>query len=184
MHVPDGVYDRGRTATNRREAQVVAERVVAHLERRQRRSVGVIAFNVAQAERDRRGARPPAHRAPRARAALHAATASTRVFVKHLESVQGDERDVIVFSVGYGRDAEGKFPMNFGPLNKDGGHRRLNVAVTRAREHVEVVCSVPPSDFTLEDAQQAPRAAAAQALSRVRPRARDADARRLAAGRR
>src|SRR5207248_6681983 len=73
------------------------------------------------------------------------------VFVKHLESVQGDERDVIVFSVGYGRDADGKFTMNFGPLNKDGGFRRLNVAITRARELVEVVSSVHASDFTLSE---------------------------------
>ena len=73
------------------------------------------------------------------------------MFVKHLESVQGDERDVIVFSVGYGRDVDGKFTMNFGPLNKDGGYRRLNVAVTRARELVEVVSSVRAADFSLSD---------------------------------
>jgi hypothetical protein len=80
------------------------------------------------------------------------------VFVKHLESVQGDERDVIVFSIGYGRDADGKFTMNFGPLNKEGGYRRLNVAVTRARELVEVVSSVRAGDFTLsESAGRGPR---------------------------
>ena len=60
------------------------------------------------------------------------------MFVKNIESVQGDERDIIIMSVGFGRDVEGKFTMNFGPLNKDGGHRRLNVAVTRARELVDV----------------------------------------------
>ena len=71
------------------------------------------------------------------------------VFVKHLEAVQGDERDVIVFSVGYGFDEARRFTMNFGPLNKEGGYRRLNVAVTRARELVELVSSVRASDFSL-----------------------------------
>ena len=55
------------------------------------------------------------------------------LFVKNLENVQGDERDVILFSVAFGPDAEGKLSMNFGPLNRDGGWKRLNVAVSRAR---------------------------------------------------
>ena len=118
------------------------------------RSVGVIAFNTAQAnaiaeeldllkiehpelEQHFRGDRLDA------------------VFVKHLEAVQGDERDVIVFSVGYGRDADGRFTINFGPLNKDGGQRRLNVAVTRARERVELVASVRAHDFQLSDSASA-----------------------------
>jgi hypothetical protein len=148
-YVPDGVYDRGKTATNRREAQVVAQRVMEHLLERTG-SVGVIAFNAAQAtaiseELDLLKMRHPA---------LEEHFRGTRldaVFVKHLEAVQGDERDVIVFSVGYGPDAEGKFTMNFGPLNKDGGQRRLNVAVTRARERVELVASVRSHDFQLSE---------------------------------
>jgi len=63
-------------------------------------------------------------------------------FVKNLENVQGDERDVMIFSVGYGRDENGKLTMNFGPLNREGGQRRLNVAITRARQRVEVVSSI------------------------------------------
>jgi hypothetical protein len=71
-------------------------------------------------------------------------------FVKSLESVQGDERDVIIFSIGYGPDEAGKITTNFGVLNKAKGWRRLNVAITRARERIEVVSSVraanlPPS---------------------------------------
>jgi superfamily I DNA and/or RNA helicase len=61
------------------------------------------------------------------------------LFVKNLENVQGDERDVIILSVGYGRDSNGRFAMNFGPLNRDGGARRLNVAVTRARSLLYLV---------------------------------------------
>ena len=63
-------------------------------------------------------------------------------FVKNLENVQGDERDVIFFSVGYGYDQQGQMAMNFGPLNKPGGERRLNVAVTRAREKVVLITSI------------------------------------------
>ena len=71
-------------------------------------------------------------------------------FVKNLENVQGDERDVIFFSVGYGRDQQGNITMNFGPLNKPGGERRLNVAVTRAREKVVLVTSIKATDIDPE----------------------------------
>ena len=150
-HVADGIYDRGRSATNRREAQVVAQRVVDRLRDGSGRSLGVIAFNSTQAaaiseELDLLRAQHPDLEP------LFAGDRLDAVFVKHLEAVQGDERDVIVFSIGYGRDAKGSFTMNFGPLNKDGGQRRLNVAVTRAREQVEVVASVRSVDFTLSEA--------------------------------
>jgi hypothetical protein len=68
-------------------------------------------------------------------------------FVKNLENVQGDERDVIFFSVGYGYDQNGLITMNFGPLNKPGGERRLNVAVTRAREKVLLITSIKDLDI-------------------------------------
>ena len=74
-------------------------------------------------------------------------------FVKNLENVQGDERDVIVFSVGYGRDSAGKLAMNFGPLNNRGGERRLNVAVTRARERVILVSSIRGADIDVARTQ-------------------------------
>jgi very-short-patch-repair endonuclease len=63
-----------------------------------------------------------------------AAQTREKLFVKNLENVQGDERDIIFFSITYGPDAAGKTTMNFGPLNGEGGHRRLNVAISRARE--------------------------------------------------
>ena len=73
------------------------------------------------------------------------------VFVKSIETVQGDERDVILVSVGYGPQvAEGRLTsMNFGPVNKDGGERRLNVLFTRARLSCEVFCSFDPEDIDL-----------------------------------
>lgn len=158
VHVPDGIYDRGKTGVNRVEALAVAERVVHHLQEgvaavssgRRARSVGVIAFNTQQAtaiseELDRLVLHHPAIES------LMGGDRLENTFVKHLEAVQGDERDVVIFSVGFGYDPQGKFTMNFGPLNKAGGRRRLNVAVTRAREKVELVTSVLAKDFRLTD---------------------------------
>lgn len=73
------------------------------------------------------------------------------VFIRNLESVQGDERDTIILSVGYGFDYNGKFSMNFGPLNKVGGERRLNVAITRARYNLKVVASFLPTDMRVDN---------------------------------
>jgi len=70
-----------------------------------------------------------------------------RCFVKNLERVQGDERDAIILSVGYGKDRSGKLPYRFGPLLTDGGERRMNVAVTRARNRMTVVSSFSPVDM-------------------------------------
>ena len=75
------------------------------------------------------------------------------LFIKNIENVQGDERDFIIFSVGYAPDAKGKMSMQFGSLNTQGGENRLNVAVTRAREKVFVVSSILPNQLRVEDAQ-------------------------------
>ena len=72
------------------------------------------------------------------------------LFVKNLENVQGDERDVILFSTGFSANADGVLPLNFGPLNRSGGERRLNVAVTRARRRVMVFSSFEPEDLRVE----------------------------------
>ena len=150
IHVPDGVYDRARSRTNRVEARRVAERVIEHLRTKSERTVGVVAFSVAQAEAitdeldSLRSANPDLDQ-------HFAGDRLDGVFVKNLESVQGDERDVVIFSVGYGYDEHRKFHQGFGPLNKEGGHRRLNVAVTRARQQVDVVTSVRCSDFDLAE---------------------------------
>ncbi|SRR5579875_176035 len=146
FHVPDGVYRRGTARDNPREAELVVDRVV-HWARHSLDNpasavtLGVVAFSEPQAEAielalDRRRQQLPE---------LDAFFSDDRLdgfFVKSLENVQGDERDVIVFSVGYGRDEAGKLTMNFGPLNRAGGERRLNVAITRARRRVELVASI------------------------------------------
>ena len=72
------------------------------------------------------------------------------LFIKNLETVQGDERDTIIFSIGYAKDANGIFRMNFGPLSRNGGERRLNVAVTRARYQLKLVGSILPTDINVD----------------------------------
>ncbi|WP_116450241.1 DUF4011 domain-containing protein [Blastococcus litoris] len=73
------------------------------------------------------------------------------LFVKNLENVQGDERDVVLFSTGFSPNASGELPLNFGPLNRVGGERRLNVAVTRARRQVVVFSSFDPEQLRAEE---------------------------------
>ena len=70
-------------------------------------------------------------------------------FVKNLENVQGDERDVIFISVGYGRNSSGRVNQNFGPLNKEGGERRLNVLISRAKQRCEVFTNLHAEDIRL-----------------------------------
>ncbi len=144
---PDGVFDRGRTAKNVVEARRVVDVLVDELHRDPSNSIGVVAFSVAQQqaiedEWERRIRMDPTLEVLAGHGRLHG------LFIKNLETVQGDERDVIVFSIGYGRDESGRMLMNFGPLNREGGWRRLNVAVTRARRRVVVVSSIRAEDIT------------------------------------
>jgi hypothetical protein len=146
VHVPEGVYDRGGTRSNLREAEKVADLVFEHFKRYPKKTLGIVTFSVAQMETiadaiDRRLKERPEfdHFFKEDRLG--------GFFIKNLENVQGDERDVIFFSVGYGFDHHGQITMHFGPLNKPGGERRLNVAVTRAREKVVLITSIKSSDI-------------------------------------
>ncbi len=133
VHVPDGVYDRGGRRDNVREAERVVGLIEEHLRRFPEQSLGVVTFNIAQADTIENHL----EQFRRQNSELERYFAPDRFekfFVKNLESVQGDERDVLIFSVGYGKDKFGRLTMNFGPLNGAGGERRLNVAVTRARK--------------------------------------------------
>jgi very-short-patch-repair endonuclease len=139
-----GVYDRAGSQQNRIEAEALVAEVTARLRdpALARRSIGIVTFSRAQQTliEDLLDA---ARRAdPSLEAAL--AVADEELFVKNLENVQGDERDVILFSICYGPDAAGKIYENYGPLNLHGGERRLNVAVTRARRELIVFSSVGP----------------------------------------
>ena len=147
-YVPDGVYDRGGARNNPREAEVVADIVFSHLAEHPDKSLGVMTFSISQMNtvKDEIEARLAEH--PEYEKLLQE-DRLRGFFVKNLENVQGDERDVMVISVGYGYDKGGAMTMNFGPLNMEGGERRLNVAVTRAREKVILVSSIKSSDIDL-----------------------------------
>lgn len=135
-----GVYDRGGRRDNWIEAEAVAQRVLHHFATRPGRSLGVVALSQAQAS----AIELAVQQARLARPELDHCFTESRLdgfFVKNLESVQGDERDVMIMSIGYGPDERGQLGLNFGPINKEGGWRRLNVAVTRARYRMEVVSS-------------------------------------------
>ncbi len=79
----------------------------------------------------------------------------TSIFVKNLENVQGDERDIIIFSIGYAKNEYGKVVAHFGPLSNEGGENRLNVAITRAKEKVYVVTSIEPEELNVEGTKNA-----------------------------
>ncbi|MBR1836401.1 MAG: hypothetical protein IJ783_03860, partial [Kiritimatiellae bacterium] len=143
VKVEDGLYDRSGTRTNRKEAEAVAAAVVERMldPAFAGKSCGVVTFSMAQQNLiedlvdDAVAAHPELQR-------FFDRSQAEPFFVKNLENVQGDERDAIYFSIGYAPDASGAFAMNFGPLNRPGGERRLNVAVTRAKEEIVVFTSI------------------------------------------
>ncbi|MEH2195366.1 MAG: DUF4011 domain-containing protein [Nostoc sp.] len=151
-HVPDGVYDSGGSSTNRREAQVVAQLALEHFQRfSTEQSLGIIAFSEAQADAIREQIEILGKNHPNLE--KFCSDNSPEFFLKALENVQGDERDAIILSVGYARNSQGKLFLNFGPLNRKGGERRLNVAVTRAKSKITLVSSIVASDIDLTRAK-------------------------------
>lgn len=147
-HITNGVFDRGRSRTNRQEARTVAEAMLEHARCTPRLTLGVGTFSVAQRDAILDELELLRRDHPETED-FFSVTAAEPWFVKNLENIQGDERDVIFISVGYGRDADGYFSMNFGPLNREGGERRLNVLITRARERCVVFSSITADDVDL-----------------------------------
>jgi hypothetical protein len=141
----NGFYDKGKTRQNKAEAKAVIDEITKRLldENLRKRSMGVITFSSVQQAiiedmlSDLFIAKPELE--------TLALECDEPLFIKNLENVQGDERDVILFSIGYGPDANGNVSMNFGPLNRLGGERRLNVAVSRARYEM-IIYSTLKSD--------------------------------------
>lgn len=147
VHVENGVYDRGGNKTNKKEAESIALLVIDHFRYHHNQSLGVIAFSEAQASAIEteltilRNANPLYEQ-------FFQEGAHEEFFIKSLENVQGDERDVIFLSIGYAKAADQTFHYNFGPLSKPRGERRLNVAVTRAKYHMKLISSLRPSDLS------------------------------------
>lgn len=148
QHV-NGTYDRGSTRQNRAEAEAIVREIKARLmdPAAAQRSIGVVTFNSNQQSliedllNDLFKENPTLE--------TLALECDEPIFIKNLENVQGDERDVILFSVGYGPDRTGRIALNFGPLNRDGGWRRLNVAVSRARYEMKVFSTLRSDQIDL-----------------------------------
>ncbi len=147
-HLPDTQYDRGRSRTNRKEAAAVAAHVMEHSRLSPGLTLGVAAFSSAQRE----AIQDELERLRRQDLSCEVFFndhPKEPFFVKNLENVQGDERDVIFISIGYGRDAGGQVAMNFGPLTAEGGERRLNVLITRAKRRCHVFTNLRAADIDL-----------------------------------
>lgn len=151
-YVENGVYHRTGSRTNPVEAETVVREVVKLLQDPgfNGKSLGIVTFSTAQQTLIEDMLDEERRRHPDIEKFFDPAIKEP-VFVKNLENVQGDERDVIFFSICYGRDPAGTFLMYFGPLNVDKGERRLNVAITRAKEQIVVFSSVHADEFNLSN---------------------------------
>jgi superfamily I DNA and/or RNA helicase len=163
----DGVYDKGGKRDNRGEGEAIVARVAEHARAHPALSLGIVTFSFAQ----RNLITELLELARRSDAALDGFLREGQaedVFVKNIENVQGDERDVILVSVGYGPTVPGGrlASMSFGPVNGEGGERRLNVLFTRARVRCEVFASFDPGDIDPARARRGP--AHPQAVPRLR----------------
>ncbi|HWQ65827.1 MAG TPA: DUF3320 domain-containing protein [Methanospirillum sp.] len=155
IRMVDGIFDRGRTRTNKKEAEAVVSEIIHRLKNPSTalNSIGIVTFNERQQdliisllEKARQNHPDIEH--------FFSEERPDSLFVKNLENIQGDERDIILFSVGYGPDIHGRISLNFGPLNRDGGERRLNVAITRARKEIVLFSSLRPEQIDLTRTQK------------------------------
>ena len=150
LHEVGGIY---QDRANEAEADKVVEIVAELLSRPKPPSIGIACFNLVQRDLiierlDEKADEDAAFARQLSEARQRSGAGSFEgLFVKNLENVQGDERDHIIISTTYGPDATGKFRRTFGPLGQAGGGRRLNVLITRARERVHVVTSIPSSVY-------------------------------------
>lgn len=141
-HLPGARYDKGGSRTNRVEAEALVKELIERLRSPDgmSHSYGVVTFSLAQQQLVENLLDEERRKYPEVEVHFNddPPFEGEPVFVKNLENVQGDERDVIYFSICYGPDETGRVAMSFGPLNRNGGERRLNVAITRAKHEVVV----------------------------------------------
>lgn len=145
-HVPWMPGTAGVAGSSSAEVERVVDLVIEHAETRPEESLGVIAMGIKHADRIDAAVRERL----RDRADLESFFSEAqeeRFFVKNLERVQGDERDAIIMSIGYGKSADGRMLYRFGPINTQGGERRLNVAVSRAKRRMTLVSSFSSADL-------------------------------------
>src|SRR3989344_683395 len=128
VYARNSIYDRGKSRKNKEEAKIVVDTYRKLRKAYPKYSVGIVAFSIQQENAIRE--------AFQSAGIIIEETVDPQnedLFIKNLETVQGDERDIIILSVGYGKDSSGKLSYNFGPLNRESGYKRLNVAITRSR---------------------------------------------------
>ncbi len=149
-YLPNTAYQRGKSRSNPKEAKEVIKAVMEHAAKYPHLSLGVVSFSMAQADEIYNEFEKARKRNDSKEIENYFHMHETEpFFIKNLENVQGDERDVIFISVGYGHDETGNLTMDFGPLNKDGGERRLNVLITRARTKTEIFSNITGYDINL-----------------------------------
>ena len=143
-YIDNPSYNRGR---NRHEAEVIVENIIHHYHRHSQKSLGVAAFNKAQAEEISLLLEKARQQDPVVDELITRHDSHEPLFIKNLENVQGDERDVIFISTTYGPEKPGgPVAQRFGPINSELGWRRLNVIATRAKQRVEIFTSMRPMD--------------------------------------
>ncbi len=149
----DGIYRRGRgRSDNPIEAKAVMNAVLEHARIRPTESLGVVAMSQAQQSEIQNEAERMRAMYPELNS-FCSETKDNPFFVKNLETVQGDERDVIFISIGYGRTEDGRLYQNFGPVSSEGGERRLNVLFTRAKKRCHVFSSIRHTDIQHDKAR-------------------------------
>ena len=156
-YIENGVYSRGRRRSNEVEADAICQKVIEHVQNNPSVSLGVVALSMAQRDEIQKMMDKHCLENPDVERFCNE-NAEEAFFVKNLENVQGDERDVIFVSVGYGKDKDGYFGQNFGPVSNDGGERRLNVLFTRARKQCVIFASIKHDDIRTDVSKhQGPR---------------------------
>jgi len=147
--VADGVYE---DRCNIPEAKKCVQLIIEHIENHPDLSLGIIAFSEKQQSTIEQVLYEYREQHPQYEWFFDE-NKDEPFFIKNLENVQGDERDTIIFSICYAKNSRGTMLMNFGPLGKQGGERRLNVAVTRAKTNIKLVGSIEPTDIDLDRAK-------------------------------
>jgi len=148
IYTENGIWDRGRSRTNLVEAKRVADLVVEQFKKYPNRSLGVASMNASQKEAIENALDELISNKPELQALINNRERPEPFFVKSLENVQGDERDTIIICIGYAKTPTGALSLNFGPLNSEGGWRRLNVLVTRAKWQTFLVTSLRSGELS------------------------------------
>lgn len=156
FHYVKGSYEKGGARVNKAEAKALVADIVKRLKspgfKESKLTIGVVTFNTEQ-QRLIEDLLDEERRKDPGLELYFAESELEPLFVKNLESVQGDERDIMYFSITFGPDGSGAVSMNFGPMNRTGGERRLNVAITRARHELRVFSTLRADQMDLSRTQ-------------------------------